>query len=153
MQKSPPPLPLEQIRSWIFIWVVDLNVSFNFSDKNCLNNNNLINNNLVKSSYHKFKILFKFHLYFWQNSIQNPTRHHSGLPATKQQANMSAAISQGDPPRKARTSPEIFCRYMTAGIFRSLLISKSISSISRYPWINRRLWLLVSCLGGLNRII
>ena len=30
--------PLEQNRAWIP--VVDLNVSFNFSDKNCLNNNN-----------------------------------------------------------------------------------------------------------------
>ena len=45
-RKSRHP-PLEQIRSWIFIWVFDLNVNFNFSDKNCLSNSNLNDNNLV----------------------------------------------------------------------------------------------------------
>ena len=39
--------------------------------------------------------------------------------------------------------PVIFCGYMAAGIFRNLVISISRSGICRYPWVSRKLWLLI----------
>ena len=80
-------LPPRTVRSWIFIWVVDLNVSFNYSDKNCLNNNNLNNNNLV---FINSKFFLNFTFTFGSMGFRTPP----GITAGSNQRNSEPACQQ-----------------------------------------------------------